>query len=374
MNRVFVDIFKSIFHLKYKKIIIFEDVNGFTGNAGAIYDYMINNDKYSKYKYVWLVVEKTSLNSKKRKYTSVYTFNSKKIMYHIYRNIADIILYDNCYVSKYHNSQKTYYLTHGSPCLKNVKGLINMRDDLDFLICGSNNTIDTISYQYTVSKDKFVILGQPRNDYLFNIDEITKKFVSDLKYKIIVWAPTFRKKGNQDLNDSNKEYSLGIPLINNYDEFENLNEFLINNKIVILLKSHPVADTKSIKIKSLSNIKIMSQNDIDNFGLEFYSIMGCSVAMLTDYSSISFDYMLLNRPIGYIIDDIDNYKRGFAFENYMEMMPGKKIKTLDDLKDFIIDVANGKDEYKDERNKVRKFTNDYAGNENCKRLVEYFDL
>ena len=68
-----------------------------------------------------------------------------------------------------------------------------------------------------------------------------------------------------------------------------------------------------------------------------YSLLGSADILLTDFSSIYIDYLLLNRPIGFVEDDFDEYSksRGFIFDNPEEYMPGVKIRSLEDLKTFL---------------------------------------
>ena len=97
--------------------------------------------------------------------------------------------------------------------------------------------------------------------------------------------------------------------------------------------------------------------------------------LITDYSSIGFDFLLVDKPIGFTLDDYEKYKnsRGFVFENPLEYMPGNHIYSLSDLLEFIKNVAEQKDEYKEDRAKVRSIahneTEDY-----CQRIIEYFKI
>ena len=55
-------------------------------------------------------------------------------------------------------------------------------------------------------------------------------------------------------------------------------------------------------------------------------MLGSSDALITDYSSVYFDYLLLDKPIGFTVDDMELYikDRGFIFNNPEEYMPGKR--------------------------------------------------
>ena len=95
-------------------------------------------------------------------------------------------------------------------------------------------------------------------------------------------------------------------------------------------------------------------------------------ALLTDYSSIFFDYLLLNRPIGFVIDDYEEYaaSRGFAFEDPFEYMPGEVIDNAEKLIEFFSSVMCGDDNFMEKREEVCKITNYYRDANNRSRCMD----
>ena len=73
--------------------------------------------------------------------------------------------------------------------------------------------------------------------------------------------------------------------------------------------------------------------------------------MIGDYSGVSLQYLLTDRPQAYVVPDIDDYakNRGFVFENPEDYMGGHIVKTKDEFVQFIKDFAEGKDIYKEKR-------------------------
>lgn len=99
--------------------------------------------------------------------------------------------------------------------------------------------------------------------------------------------------------------------------------------------------------------------------------------LITDYSSVYFDYQLLDRPIGFAIDDVEEYRRnrGFVFDNILDYMPGEKIYSFDELKTFFDHLHKGQDDYSEKRKKVNDLVNHWqdAGNcERCKVMIDDF--
>ncbi|MFR1380466.1 MAG: CDP-glycerol glycerophosphotransferase family protein, partial [Clostridium neonatale] len=131
-------------------------------------------------------------------------------------------------------------------------------------------------------------------------------------------------------------------------------------------------DFQKYNLISTNNILFLTQNDIENKKINLYSLFNETDALLTDYSSVNFDYLLLNKPIGYVIDDFENYKNrpGFAMKNPLDVMPGDKLYSVKDLYRFIETLLKGEDNYRESREKVNEWANKYHDNKNCERLLK----
>ena len=85
-----------------------------------------------------------------------------------------------------------------------------------------------------------------------------------------------------------------------------------------------------------------------------YKFVALTDALLSDYSSIAIDYLIVDRPIAYTLDDFEEYRktRGFLVEDPRVYMPGYHLYVFDDLKRFILDLFEGKDLYKEQREQM----------------------
>lgn len=377
--------FKKILHFGYgiiKKIaywvipignvILFESLNDYDGNSYEIYKYLIDNKYYKKYKMIWVARNIENIpNDGYCKKIKIYGHSLKNLYY---ENRAKYVFFDNnCPVGVVKKNCKRIYLTHGCPPLKNTIGKIDVEKLCDYCLCTSKNVKSIISKQFNVDINKIFISGLPRNDILFKKNNDLNKLVTKKYSKVIIWMPTFRKfkyKGKLR-EDSQKNYYMGLPLIETEDKLNDLNNFLKENDIFLIIKLHPGACDENFKKINYSNIMLLSSNDVKKLNLNIYSIFNQTDALISDYSSVVFDYMLLNKQIGYIIDDINEYTLGFAYENVLDYMPGSHIKSLEELKEFFIDVKSNDDKYALERNKISKFSNDYRDN-NTERIVKLF--
>ena len=358
--------------LRMKNIIILESSYGIGDNSGAFFNYIIDKNYNKKYKIVWMVNEPNNYKNIRIKNVKFYKRRDLRFIFDLMR--AKYIIYNDIPIPKLREEQIIIYLSHGCPPLKNVKGLINVKSDL--CISPSEDVVDLISYQYSVDKDKMFVCGLPRNDYLFK-DTKALSLLTNKKYKkVIIWMPTFREvdPSHAIRNDSSRIYNFGIPLINSQDDGYTLNERLKENDTLLIIKPHHYQHKKVNKLKQMSNIMVISNDLLNEKKVNLYSLIKDSDALITDYSSVVFDYLLLDNPIGFVLDDIDDYTLGFSVDNPLDFMPGEKIYTFEDFLTFISHVSDGVDEYKQERKRVRNYTNKYQDGNNCERLLKFLDL
>ena len=118
-----------------------------------------------------------------------------------------------------------------------------------------------------------------------------------------------------------------------------------------------------------ANIRIINEQDLINLNIPVYGFVSCMDALITDYSSVCFDFLLTGKQIGFAIDDYCEYSNsvGYAFENPMDYMPGKVMMNVNDLFEFIDDVINDNDKYKAERENVKVLSNYYVDGKNRER-------
>ncbi len=103
-----------------------------------------------------------------------------------------------------------------------------------------------------------------------------------------------------------------------------------------------------------------------------YSLLGRADALITDYSSVYFDYLLLDRPIGFAVGDMKDYEgeRGFTVDNPYDYMPGEKFSDGEGMLEFVRSVFSGIDPYGAKRREMNDIFNKYQDGQNCRRAVE----
>lgn len=345
-------------------------------NEAALRDYLIRNGYGKKYKIVWQREDEGRRDvdyiTIPRRFLDTYTTYKEIFKCYYVRNTAKYIFFENHILRKVRDNQKAIYLNHGEPPIKAMKGVINLNADVDVCVCTSEGISDIVSEQYNVSKEKLVYCGSPRFEHLFESERYIDKFVDKDQYdKIVMWMPTYRQHNLVvTMVHSNKIYPYGIPIFQCDEDFEHLNEQLKMLNICMLIKPHPLQNLDYIKVKNLSNIKLIIQEQMDSEDVGINSIIKDVDALITDYSTIAFDYMLLDRPIGYTIDDLEDYSLGFSVENPLDWMPGAKVSNMEELFAFLEDISKEKDDYREKRNEVRDIVHGKIELNNCEKLVE----
>lgn len=267
-------------------------------------------------------------------------------------------------------------LWHGAP-LKSIGKITSDQnynkekiDDFTYIIATSEYFAPVMARGFGCGVDKVIVCGYPRNDYLMRGRLPLRSFgirISDTNKRRILWMPTFRKSSDGRFSQDYHSTQTGLPLVETIEELKALDETIDEMNCILVIKAHNLASVTEVECR---NIQFVSDSQIFGFGYRLYEFVAQFDALLTDYSSISFDYMILDRPIGYTIDDFDEYqeKRGFSVSDPLSIMPGAKIKQLEDLINFIADISCSKDAEKEIRRSVSSTLNPYR-RDHCRRVA-----
>lgn len=374
-ENITIGIGKALFCLcKTENIIVIESHNDFDCNGGAFYDYLIKNGINQRWTIVWLVVN--PVNKKLPQNVRTFDFWKNDLIKEYYLNKAKYLFYDDKSIKKRRKEQIEIYCQHGLS-IKKVKGKINAPYYVDYILSGSSNYDPLLCNNISIPlpNDKMLHFGYPYNDVLFeNVDDEFKK-ISIMKYsKKILWMPTFRKKEGVR-NDSNKELPFGVPMIESQDELDKINEFLGERNYYLIIKIHPMQDKDSYRaLHNMSNIEILDGKRVKELNIDNYRLMKSCDALLSDYSSAAYSFLLLNRPIGFVLADMDDYKLGFSVENFNDFLPGDKIYKLDDLFSFFQNLSTRTDAYEDSRIRLINYLYEYVDGKASDRISHYFGI
>lgn len=365
----------SIIPKKENRIVLYSNI-GFRDNVEALYRYLIKEEyKYNRNYSIICSTDEWKKYCKLKKiknvkfvscYIGVYYFFTSKYFFYCFGKYPIIPTKKQCVVN----------LWHGMP-LKKIGALVeseakNKQNYFTYVLSTSEFFKDYMQKAFQCRKEQVIICGQPRNDDLFdeNID-LKEIFKLSNTCKLICYMPTFRKSNKIGLNDYSDDDCLYEELKKNKNLIL-INKILVQYNVFIFIKPHPMDDFDKILIDNLTNIIFVDESILKRNKLNTYKFLGKIDALITDYSSVYFDFLLIDKPIGFIVDDIKNYndKRGFIIESPLTIMPGEKITTINELFDFIFNVSLGIDNYKEDRKRINNLVNYYKNGKNTKKILD----
>lgn len=212
---------------------------------------------------------------------------------------------------------------------------------------------DKKHFMTAFATDKVEILGYPRNDILF--DKVDKNH----SYVTVLYLPTFRNNIGDDL-DLFSEYE--------FDLFR-FDKVLTENNIKLEIKMHPVNKPEKVVYHNIQNsqsIRFLDDIDITDY-------LSNADMLITDYSSVYFDFLLTKKPIIFSPFDYDSYlsKDREIYYNYDEITPGPKCYNWNSILDWILKFKNSSSLYEMERENIRNIFHLYQDSHSSKRVYEY---
>ncbi|EMQ5758749.1 CDP-glycerol glycerophosphotransferase family protein [Proteus mirabilis] len=359
---------------KNSKKIVFLSIPDYTGNSKAFYEYIKkNHNNYSTY---WLV--KPTFHRKKSNFVNknnilaIYHYMTSKYIVSTHNEMVGIAGKNQIYIS----------LWHGMPfkkiCYLGDIDHIGMEDYSAKRICTSEIMRSIISASFHEKANNVYVTGQPRNDLLYEEYPI-RNIINDIpeNKKIIYYIPTFRE------NMNNHKYSDGERIKDNNFlrvidfDINLIDEFLEKINCILILKLHPYEEEYFKDIQALSkNIFNLKSSSLSEKNVDINQILSQSECLITDYSSVYFDYLILNKPIIFLTPDIKTYRKkrgGFTLEPFDQWTPGKKVTSQTEL---LIELSylfvENRDNYKEKRNSINNIINKYQDNNNSWRVYEKF--
>lgn len=344
IKNVFFTCYKILFKIagillpKRKGLIIFESFLGkqYSDNPRAIYEYLLSNT--SNHEMIWSVSRGSVQTFKQlkipyvRRFTLKWLFTMNRASYWVTNSRLPL------WIPK---PSRTIYLQtwHGSP-------LKRLAADMEEVLMPGTNTeqykrnflSETSKWDYLISANAYsteifkrafqfnktiVESGYPRNDYLINhnnMDEINR-IKSTLNIpkdkKVILYAPTWR---------DNEYYGVGRYKFDIKLDLARMQESLSEEYVIVLRLHYLIAEQIDIEAYKGFVYELSGHTDIR----ELYLI---SDMLITDYSSVFFDYANLKRPMIFFVYDLEDYRdklRGFYFD-FEKYAPGPLVKTTEEI-------------------------------------------
>ena len=188
--------------------------------------------------------------------------------------------------------------------------------------------------------------------------------------------PTFRninKAGFEKHNHTRPKGQTGLPMISSMDEMHTLDELLLRHNAIMIIKLHPMQDRSLVgDFSEFSNIQFIEYKNLLKEDIQISQILGYADALISDYSSVSGGYLVLDRPIGFTLDDIDNIEteRGFNWPDIKAHLPGEELYSFEEMYEYVELVLTGDDPGLEKRRALTESMQKYKDDQNSKRVLE----
>ncbi|MGG1246398.1 CDP-glycerol--glycerophosphate glycerophosphotransferase [Bacillus spizizenii] len=229
-----------------------------------------------------------------------------------------------------------------------IKRFKKVYSSYDYLTVGSEEMAHIFKKSFGIKNDQLLKIGVPLTDPYYQ--ENKKKISETLKLqskKIILYAPTFR---DYDM------HSIQLP----FTEKQLIHQ--LKEEYVLLVKLHP-AIQNNIAIKYSSDYI----RDVSHYAL--YDLLMAADILVTDYSSVPFEFSILNKPILFYTYDLPIYqeKRGLI-DNYLSVIPGR---ACYDSKSLINEMKTSLN-----NTKIKDFSNkwnEYSKGNSSSNLLQFIE-
>lgn len=225
---------------------------------------------------------------------------------------------------------------------------------------------------HLLPEERVVVTGYPRNDHLLDPSDAARSswaaFLNGADPEgVLLYAPTWRQ---------GREPTRFFP----FDDFDRgeLVRMLCRHRFLLLLRPHvmDLLEYPSLResLEDLASgsdaIRLFTQHeypDVNQF-LPFVD------ALITDYSSIYHDFLLLDRHLIFVPYDLANFKEhnGFVYD-YHENLPGPAVRTFAEFRESVKEVAAGQDPFREKRKALRDKVHTYHDSGSCERVAQLLD-
>ncbi len=244
----------------------------------------------------------------------------------------------------------------------------------DYIVAPGRGSAKTLGSAFRLGPDRVLLTGYPRNDAMFGADwtrraasrtdrSIAEALEQDQRQglRLICYLPTWQDKAR--FLRIPRQLPLPVP---------ELEAVLAANHAKLYCKFHHV---DHVDHEELERVRSSSRMTLLPADVDIYQHLGRFDALITDYSSIYFDYLLLDRPLIFYAHDLEEYQelRTFYYD-YESVTPGPKVYTPGDLvaslERLLVDYEGAIEEWRDARMRVRSAMHCYVDGESSRRCLE----
>lgn len=365
-------------HLKVNDaFVLYESRDGqsMTDSPYAIFNYLYASEAYKNLTHIWVADSHEKVRAFKKKY-----MDSKRIKFVVKGSDqylkalaeAKFLINNSTFPNYFSKKPNQLYVNtwHGTP----IKAMgLDMEDNLlesqnviknflssDILVSPNAHTTEIFKRAYKLEglyEGEIAEIGYPRMDLTIHVNkdevlEALKKAGLNINgNQLLVFAPTWRGEDNTNPEDSLEDLFKIIERLNQETDY------------TTLIKVHPFVYKKAVEMPALRKYLIPDTFDTNK-------ILGVTDLLVTDYSSIFFDYLVTGNPIIFYTPDFDAYKNSRGLYIDTKLLPGPTLTNVEQLIDAVRNSHSLSETYKE---KYKHFQSLYVPNDDgnvTKKLVD----
>lgn len=348
----FLNFFVRLFPIDKNRIVFVSlESSQLESDMALIYEELLATKRYSLH----CILMKYDKKSMKNNFS--YMVNAMQQIWYINRSKMVILNTNNYVVSNFkRKGVRVIQVWHATGAIKKFGNAIKREYPIrnyDYVIANSEYWKEPYSQAFGIKQEQVVVTGMPRVDHLLEKEyHQTMKERLLLKYpilkgkKVILYAPTFR--GNIYQGFTGIDFD-GDALMKS-----------LGKEYVLVYKLHPLL--KDDRLQESKYAYNMNHEDI-------HDLFTITDILISDFSSIIFDFSLLHRPLILYVPDLEEYSEKVGvFLDYKRQMPGSICRDIPSL------ITTIKEEYTVDTMKTFKdtfFT--YQDGQNLSRVIRFIN-
>jgi hypothetical protein len=174
---------------------------------------------------------------------------------------------------------------------------------------------------FAVPRERAIITGNPRTDLLWRPADAERLRGLGVAGDFVVWMPTWRR--SRAVGAAREK---GVDTTDDDAAVARLLEGLRARGMQLVVKPHPM-DADRREGRDPGNMVTVAEGDLVRAGVTLYELLGASAGLVTDYSSVWVDYLLLDRPVAFLVTDRHTYGRSLFPADILGWLPGELVES-----------------------------------------------
>lgn len=316
------------------EMIFYESMSGgrLMGNPAGIFEYIFEKKQFEEFKHIWVINSFDTIPKKYRDKNNIIFVKRGSDAYLKYISKAKYLIGDSSFKEYVVRKPQQKYLqtTHGifykavgrerkgdnvgvASSTRNLLQATHILAPNDFMV---RKQMSSYSIR-GIGSDKIAKVGYPRIDITLNEQDnfkaqIKNRIQVDKDKKIVLYAPTWRGGTKKENNFDTEK------LVSDLKQLSRLN-------VNILFRGHTI--TK----KFLKDIKIPENVILPSEDISTNELLNVTDVLISDYSSVFFDFIPTERPIIHYLYDLDKYESERGLNLSEDELPGFIAKTTQEL-------------------------------------------